>query len=237
MRNFKIKIFADGANYNEIKYFNSQKIVKGLTTNPSLMRKSGVKNYEICARKVLRFVRHKPISFEVFADDFLTMERQAMEIASWGDNVNVKIPVTNTQGLFSGELINRLSNRGVKLNVTAVMTLGQTIKILDNLSDDIPSIISIFAGRIADTGIDPLPIMVDALKLLTKKPKAELIWASPREVLNIFQADSIGCHIITATNDILQKLDLMGKDLTEFSLETVSMFYRDAQAAGYSIDV
>ena len=233
----KIKLFADGANLADIKNISTNPKISGFTTNPTLMRKAGVKNYKHFALEMIRIVHDKPISFEVFADDFLTMESQAMEIASWGDNVNVKIPVTNTQGLFSGELINRLSSRGVKLNVTAVMTLGQTIKILDNLSDDIPSIISIFAGRIADTGIDPLPIMVDALKLLTKKPKAELIWASPREVLNIFQADSIGCHIITATNDILQKLDLMGKDLTEFSLETVSMFYRDAQAAGYSIDV
>ena len=233
----KIKLFADGTDLNDIKDLSNNPRIVGFTTNPTLMRKAGIKNYKNFALEMLKIVPDKPISFEVFADDFLTMEKQAMEIASWGENINVKIPVTNTQGLFSGGLISKLSNQGVKLNVTAVMTLEQAFKVIDNLSDDTPAIISVFAGRIADTGIDPVPIMAEAVKALSKKPKTELIWASPREVLNIFQADSIGCHIITATSDILKKLDLIGKDLDKFSLETVEMFYRDAKAAGYSINI
>ena len=183
----------------------------------------------------MKIIKNKPISFEVFADDFLDMERQAMEIASWGTNVYVKIPVTNTKSIFSGPLIKNLANRGVQLNVTAVMTLDQTLRIVDNLSENIPAIVSVFAGRIADTGIDPIPIMSEALRIISVKSKTELIWASPRELLNIFQADDIGCHIITATGDILKKMNLIGKDLEDFSLETVDMFYRDAKAAGYKL--
>ena len=235
MRNFKIKIFADGANYNEIKYFNSQKIVKGLTTNPSLMRKSGVKNYEIFARKVLRFVKHKPISFEVFSDDFTEMERQALEIASWANNVYVKIPITNTKKETCYKPIKKLSMNKVKLNITAVMTLDQVKEIVTVLQPNVPSYVSIFAGRIADTGTDPVPMMTEAVKLLKSLPASELIWASPRELLNIFQADGIGCQIITVTNDILKKLSLIDYDLNQYSLDTVKMFYKDAVDAGFKL--
>jgi len=186
---------------------------------------------------VLGVVPHRPVSFEVFDDDFAEMEKQALEIASWGKNVNVKIPVTNTKGEFCGPLVERLSRAGVQLNITAVMTLEQVKRIVDRLATETPAIVSVFAGRIADTGRDPLPIMAEAVQLLKAKPKAELIWASPRELLNVFQADQVGCHIITATNDILKKLALVGKDLERYSLETVEMFYKDAKAAGFSIAV
>jgi transaldolase len=230
-----IKIFADGAEVNGIKAMYANPWVRGFTTNPTLMRKAGVSDYKAFALDVLRVVPDRPVSFEVFADEFEEMERQAMEIASWGANVNVKIPVSNTKSQFSGALIHRLSKAGVQLNITAVMTLEQVRAIADVLVSDTPAIISVFAGRIADTGIDPVPVMRDALKLLQSKPKAELLWASPRELLNIVQANEIGCHIITATNDILNKLQLLGKDHSDYSLETVEMFHRDATAAGYTI--
>ena len=231
----KVKLFADGADLAGIREMVANPIIKGFTTNPTLMRKAGVADYKSFALQVLGLVKDLPISFEVFDDDFAEMEKQAHEIASWGKNVNVKIPVTNTRGEFCGPLVERLSRGGVRLNVTAVMTVEQVRRVADRLTPDTPAIVSVFAGRIADTGRDPVPIMAEAVKVLKSRPKAELIWASPRELLNIFQADAIGCHIITATNDILKKLSLVGKDLDRYSLETVEMFYKDAQAAGYRI--
>jgi transaldolase len=231
----KVKLFADGADIAGMKEMAANPLIKGFTTNPTLMRKAGVADYKAFAHDVLRAIPDRPVSFEVFADDFPTMESQAFEIASWGKNVNVKIPVTNTKGEFSGALIQRLSKAGVKLNVTALLTLEQVKAVTERLSAETPAIISVFAGRIADTGRDPVPLMAEAVKVMQAKPKAELIWASPRELLNIFQADAIGCHIITATNDILKKLSLVGKDLGQYSLETVDMFHKDASAAGYTI--
>jgi transaldolase len=231
----KVKVFADGADLAGMKEMAANPMIKGFTTNPTLMRKAGVADYKAFARDVLRAIPDRPVSFEVFADDFPTMETQALEIASWGKNVNVKIPVTNTKREFSGALIERLSKAGVKLNVTALLTLDQVKAVTERLSPDTPAIISVFAGRIADTGRDPVPIMAEAVKVMKAKPKAELIWASPRELLNIFQADAVGCHIITATNDILKKLSLVGKDLGQYSLETVDMFHKDASAAGFTI--
>jgi len=231
----KVKLFADGADLSGIEEMYANPLIKGFTTNPTLMRKAGVKDYKSFAMEVLKVVSDRPISFEVFADEFNEMEQQALEIASWGSNVNVKIPVMNTRGEFSGPLVERLSNAGVKLNVTAVMTPEQVSRIVDCLSESTPAIISVFAGRIADTGRDPVPLMTRAVEIMKARPNAELIWASPRELLNIFQADSVGCHIITATNDILKKLSSVGKDLEKFSLETVEMFYCDAQASQYKI--
>jgi transaldolase len=236
LKSLKVKLFADGADLAGIKEIAANPAIKGFTTNPTLMRKAGVEDYKAFALQVLQIVGGRPISFEVFADDFDTMEKQALEIASWGKNVNVKIPVTNTRGEFCGPLVERLSRSGVQLNVTAVMTVEQVRRVADRLAPDTPAIVSVFAGRIADTGRDPVPIMAESVKVLKSRPKAELIWASPRELLNIFQADAIGCHIITATNDILKKLSLVGKDLDRYSLETVEMFYKDAKAAGYGID-
>ncbi|MBA2687103.1 MAG: transaldolase [Gemmatimonadaceae bacterium] len=233
----RVKIFADGADLAGIRAMAALPYVKGFTTNPTLMKKAGVTDYHQFALDVLAAVPDRPISFEVFADGFDEMEVQALEIASWGRNVNVKIPVTNTQGEFAGRLIERLSKAGVSLNVTAVMTTGQVRAVTEALAPETTSIISVFAGRIADTGRDPLPIMVESLEIMRSRPKAELIWASPRELLNIFQADAIGCHIITVTNDVLGKLGGVGKDLENFSLETVKMFYNDARAAGYTIAV
>src|SRR5882724_425213 len=232
----KIKIFADGADLAGIAKLHADPLIKGFTTNPTLMRKAGVEDYGEFARQVLRIVPDRPVSFEVFADEFGEMERQARQIASWGRNVNVKIPVTNTKRAFSGPLIKSLSESGVVVNVTALMTLAQVSAVTDCLAPGTPAIISVFAGRIADTGRDPVPLMAEAVRIMKAKPKAELIWASPRELLNIFQADEIGCHIITVTNDILAKLSGSGKELKEFSLETVQMFRRDALAAGYEIE-
>ncbi len=233
--NLKVKIFADGADLAGMKEMYANPMIKGFTTNPTLMRKAGVQDYKAFAHQVLEAIPDRPISFEVFADEFDEMERQALEIASWGKSVNVKIPVTNTRKQFAGPLIERLSKAGVSLNVTAVMSLEQVQSITECLALDTPAIISVFAGRIADTGRDPVPLMAEAVKIMRARPKAELIWASPRELLNIFQADSIGCHIITATNDILKKLSIVGKDLEQYSLETVEMFYKDAVAAKYTI--
>jgi transaldolase len=209
--------------------------IKGLTTNPTLMRKAGIPDYRAFAREILELVRDKPISFEVFSDEFGEMERQAMEIASWGRNVYVKIPVTNTRAQSSAELIRRLAARRVQLNVTALMTLAQVRDVVDALDADTPAYVSVFAGRIADTGRDPMPLMSAAVQLLGLRPRAELIWASPRELLNIFHADQIGCHVITVTNDILKKLELIGKDLDEYSLDTVKMFRGDAVAANFRL--
>jgi transaldolase len=235
LTDLKIKIFADGADLEGIRTMYAKPWIKGFTTNPTLMRKVGVADYKSFASEVLCEVPDRPVSFEVFADEFSEMEAQALEIASWGSNVNVKIPVTNTKRQFAGPLIRRLSEAGVQLNVTAVMTLEQVRAITDALAASTPAIISVFAGRIADTGVDPVPVMREALRIMQAKPKTELIWASPRELLNIIQADEVGCHIITATNDILNKLPLLGKDHDTYSLDTVQMFYRDARAAGYTI--
>jgi transaldolase len=232
----RVKIFADGADFDGMVKLYANPHIRGFTTNPSLMRKAGVQDYETFARKVLAAIPDRPVSLEVFADDFDEMERQALAIASWGRNVNVKIPVTNTRGEFAGPLIERLSRAGVAVNVTAVFTVDQVRRVTGCLSRETPAIVSVFAGRIADTGIDPLPIMSEAVKILEAKPRAELIWASPREVLNIVQADQIGCHIITVTNDMIGKLGLLGKDLDRYSLETVEGFYRDATTAGYAIE-
>tara|TARA_B100001123_G_C15339286_1_gene1034090 strand:+ start:92 stop:826 length:735 start_codon:yes stop_codon:yes gene_type:complete len=231
----KVKIFADGADLAGMKEMYANPLIKGFTTNPTLMRKAGVQDYEAFARQVINEIPDRPISFEVFADELDEMERQALEIASWGPNVYVKIPVTNTRKEFTGPVIEKLSEAGVALNVTAVMLPEQVQRITECLALDTPAIISVFAGRIADTGRDPMPFMGESVKIIGAKPKAELIWASPRELLNIFQADSIGCHIITATNDILNKLGGIGKDLDRYSLETVGMFAQDAAEAKYTI--
>jgi transaldolase len=235
IQHLKVKLFADGADLAGMKEMAANPLIKGFTTNPTLMRKAGIADYKAFAHEVLKAIPDRPVSFEVFADDFDEMEAQALEIASWGRNVNVKIPVTNTKREFSGGLIERLSRAGVNLNVTAVMTPEQVERVTERLDPATPAIISVFAGRIADTGRDPMPIMAQAVRIMKARPKAELIWASPRELLNVFQADAVGCHIITATNDILKKLALVGKDLDAYSLETVKMFYQDAKMAGYSI--
>ena len=233
--NLKVKLFADGADLAGIKEIAVNPTIQGFTTNPTLMRKAGVSDYKAFALQALQVVGGRPISFEVFADEFGEMEKQAHEIASWGRNIYVKIPVTNTRREFSGPLVERLSRSGVQVNVTALMTVSQVKRVTERLAPDTPAIISVFAGRIADTGRDPMPIMAEAVAVMKAKLKAELIWASPRELLNIVQAGDVGCHIITATNDILKKLSLVGKDLDDYSLETVEMFYKDAKTAGYSI--
>ena len=235
LKGLKVKLFADGADLAGMREMAANPMIKGFTTNPTLMRKAGIADYKAFAHDVLAAIPDRPVSFEVFADDFAAMETQALEIASWGRHVNVKIPVTNTRREFCGPLVERLSKQGVQLNVTAVMTLDQVRRVTERLHPDTPAIISVFAGRIADTGRDPVPIMAESVKIMKARPRAELIWASPRELLNIFQADAIGCHIITATNDILKKLSLVGKDLEGYSLETVEMFHKDASAAGYTI--
>ena len=231
----KIKIFADGADLDGMKQMYANPLIKGFTTNPTLMRKAGVQDYEAFSRQVIKAIPDRPISFEVFADDLKEMEQQAFEIASWGENVYVKIPVTNTKKEFTGPLIKLLSENGIALNVTAVMLPEQVQRITECLAKDTPAIISVFAGRIADTGRDPVPLMKESVQIMSGRPKAELIWASPRELLNIFQADSVGCHIITATNDILSKLSVVGKDLNSYSIDTVRMFHQDASAAEFSI--
>ena len=237
LSDLKVKIFADGADLKDIARLSQDPLIKGFTTNPTLMRKANVSSYRDFAVDLLAIVPDRPVSFEVFSDEFAEMEQQAHEVASWGNNIYVKVPVTNTRGEFSGPLVKRLSADGVQLNVTALMTAAQVEKVRDCLSNDTKSIVSVFAGRIADTGRDPMPIMARAVELLSSRPKAELIWASPRELLNIFQADAVGCHIITATSDVLAKLQGVGKDLDKFSLETVQMFRRDALAAEYFIKV
>ena len=218
-----------------MKEMYANPMIRGFTTNPTLMRKAGVQDYRAFAREVLAAIPDRPISFEVFADEFDAMERQAREIASWGRNVNVKIPVTNTRGESAGPLVERLARAGVQVNVTALTTLEQVREITARLDPATPAIVSVFAGRVADTGLDPVPLMAEAVKILAARPKAELIWASPRELLNIFHADTVGCHVITVTHDILGKLNLVGKDLGDYSLDTVKMFYNDAQAAGFRI--
>jgi transaldolase len=235
LQTLQVKIFADGADRAGMLEMAAKPHIAGLTTNPTLMRKAGIGDYRAFARDILQAIPNKPISFEVFSDDFADMERQALEIAEWGENVYVKIPVTNTEREPTYKLVSRLSQRKVKLNVTALMTLAQVRDVTTALSAETPSCVSVFAGRIADTGRDPVPLMAAAVEILKTRPKAELIWASPRELLNIFHADSIGCHIITVTNDILKKLELVGKDLDEYSLDTVKMFRNDAIGAGFAL--
>lgn len=235
IRDLRVKIFADGADKAGMLEMAAKPHISGLTTNPTLMRKAGISDYRAFAKDILASITDKPLSFEVFCDDFAEMERQAMEIASWGSNVYVKIPVTNTASEPAYALIRRLAKAGVKQNVTAIMTLDQVRAVHESLGGGPASYISVFAGRIADTGRDPVPMMAEAVRLMKPTPNQELIWASPRELLNIFQADQIGCHIITVTNDVLKKLELVGKDLAQYSLETVQMFYNDAKAAGFSL--
>ena len=230
-----VKIFADGADKAGMLDMYAKPYIKGLTTNPTLMRKAGIADYRAFARDILAAIVDKPVCFEVFADDFAEMERQALEIAAWADNVYVKIPITNTRRESSAGLVKRLADRRVKLNVTAIMTLAQVREIAAALNSATPSYVSVFAGRIADTGLDPQPLMLEAVKMLKVNANAQLVWASTREVLNIFQADAVGCHVITVTRDILSKLALVGYDLTEYSLDTVKMFHDDAQSAGFSL--
>ena len=230
-----VKIFADGADRDGMRELAQTPLIRGFTTNPTLMRKAGVTDYRAFAREILAMIPDRPISFEVFADEFDDMDRQARDIAEWGDNVYVKIPVTTTRGEFCGSLIRGLAQAGVQLNVTAVFTLSQVQAVAEALQAARSAFVSVFAGRIADTGRDPVPLMATAVDLLRPYPRLELIWASPRELLNIFQADAIGCHIITVTHDVLKKLSLVGKGLPEYSLETVCMFYDDARKAGYTL--
>jgi len=230
-----VKIFADGADKADILRLYANPDIKGFTTNPTLMRKAGITDYEAFAKDILSSISDRPISFEVFSDDMAEMERQALKIAAWGANVYVKIPVTNTLGEPTYALQRRLATQKVQLNVTALMTLDQVRQVSDALEDHAPSNISVFAGRIADTGLDPLPMMAEAVSIMRRFPKQQLIWASPRELLNIFHADSVGCHIITVTADVLKKLALVGKDLGQYSLETVKMFRDDAVAAGFTL--
>jgi transaldolase len=232
----RISLFSDGADLDGILEMYSMPWIRGFTTNPTLMRKAGVRDYEAFARLLLRAVPDRPISLEVFADDEAEMELQALTIATWGPNVNVKIPVTNRAGVFMGSLIRRLAQAGVALNVTAILTLEQVEKVAEALTPEAEAIVSVFAGRIADTGIDPVPVMAEAKRILRWRPRAQLLWASPRELLNVFQAEDAGCDIITVAPEILRKIGLVGRDLTAYSLETVEMFCHDASAAAYEID-
>jgi len=231
----EIDLYADGADVRDMIAARDSGIVKGFTTNPTLMRKSGVSDYEKFARQALAAVQGLPISFEVFADEFDEMERQARLISTWGQSVFVKIPITNTRRQSSIDLIRRLSGAGVKLNITAILTLDQVRSVVDAVDAGVPAIVSVFAGRIADTGRDPVPLMREAAEIVRRKPKVQLLWASPRELLNIFQADACGCHIITVTSDILKKLAMVGKSLEELSLDTVKMFHNDASSAGFRL--
>lgn len=230
-----VRIFADGAEKAGMLEMYAKPYIKGFTTNPTLMHKAGLTDYRAFAREILEAIPDRPISFEVFSDEFGEMERQAREIATWGDNVYVKIPVTNTRREPAYDLVRLLANEGVKLNITAIMTVDQVRHVVEAVKEGAPSCISVFAGRIADTGRDPVPIMAECVDILKAAPAAELIWASPRELLNIMQADAIGCHIITVTNDILKKLTLVGKDLSDYSLDTVKMFFDDGRKAGFTL--
>jgi transaldolase len=235
LEDLKVKIFADGAEKAGMLEMYAKPYIKGFTTNPTLMHKVGLTDYRAFARDIVSVIPDRPISFEVFSDEFQEMERQAREIATWGDNVYVKVPVTNTRREPAYDLVRRLANEGVKLNITAIMTIDQVRNVVDAVKDGAPSCVSVFAGRIADTGRDPVPIMTECVEILKAAPQSELIWASPRELLNIIQADAIGCHIITVTNDILKKLSLIGKDLADYSLDTVKMFFDDGRKAGFTL--
>ncbi len=235
VQSLKTRLFADGADLATIARLARDPVIRGFTTNPTLMRKANVADYRAFALDVLRLVPDRPVSFEVFSDEFEEMEAQAREIASWGPNVYVKVPVTDTRGRFTGPLLRRLGRAGVQVNVTAVLTLAQVAEVVPCLDAETRCFVSVFAGRIADTGRDPLPVMTRAVQLLRPLPRAEVIWASCRELFNVFQAEQAGCHVITVTSDVLAKLPLVGKDLTELSLETVRMFRADAVKAGYDI--
>jgi len=235
LQNMKVDLFADGADLQTMIEMAKKPFIKGLTTNPTLMRKAGINDYKLFAKEVITAIQNKPISFEVFSDEPKEMISQGFEIASWGKNVNVKIPITNSMGQSTKSIIKELSSEGVAINVTALLTMDQVKTVVDSVDESSNVFISVFAGRIADTGRDPIPLMQEALELMKEKPKAKLIWASPRELLNVIQANDIGCHIITATSDILKKLELIGKDLSEYSLDTVRMFRDDALASGYKI--
>jgi len=235
LKQFKIKLYADGADLIDMIGAYNEGIVSGFTTNPTLMKKAGVRNYEEFAISALKAIPDLPISFEVFSDDLAGMEREARKIAGWGKNAYIKIPVTNTKGESTALIVKKLSMDGLKLNVTAILTIEQIKQVSQALSHETPSVVSVFAGRIADTGRDPMPIMKEAVTIMKSNKKAELLWASIRELLNLVQAESCGCHIITITNDILKKVPMLGKDLKELSLDTVKMFYNDAHSAGYEI--
>jgi transaldolase len=235
LQDMKVDLFADGADLQTMKEMAKKPFIKGLTTNPTLMRKAGINDYKLFAKEVISAIQNKPISFEVFSDEPEEMISQGLEIASWGKNVNVKIPITNSMGQSTKSVIKELSSEGVAINVTALLTVDQVKTVVDSVDESSNVFISVFAGRIADTGRDPIPLMQEALIIMKEKPKAKLIWASPRELLNVIQANDIGCHIITATSDILKKLELIGKDLSEYSLDTVRMFRDDALASGYRI--
>jgi transaldolase len=235
IQDLSVKIFADGADRAGMLEMYEKPFIKGLTTNPTLMRKAGITDYEKFARDILALITDKPISLEVFSDDFAEMERQALKISAWADNVYVKIPVTNTKREAAYPLIRKLADRGVKVNVTAIMTLQQVQGVLGSLSQSVPSYVSVFAGRIADTGVDPVPLIAECVEMTRANLLAEVIWASPRELLNIFQASAVGCHVITVTNDLLKKVTLIGYDLDEYSLDTVKMFYEDARQGGYRL--
>ena len=235
INDLKIKLFADGADLETMIAMAELDYIKGLTTNPTLMRKAGISNYKEFSRQVLESIKTKPISFEVFSDDFEEMKSQALEISSWAENVYVKIPITSSKGESTVKVIDYLVKNQVKVNVTALLTVQQVASTIEVLDPTVPSYVSVFAGRIADTGVDPTETMKKSLNIMSSNPVSELIWASPRELLNVFQADQIGCHIITATSDVLNKLKLVGKDLTEYSLETVQMFRNDALASGYNL--
>jgi transaldolase len=235
LSDLRVRVFADGADPATILELYANPLIAGFTTNPTLMRKAGIRDYRGFAREVLELVPDRPVSFEVFADDFVEMEEQALEIASWGDNVFVKIPVTNCRSESCEDLLRRLTGSDVQVNVTALMTVAQVERVAASLEDARAGFVSLFAGRIADTGRDPVPYIEQAVEVLDAYPQLELIWASPRELLNLFQADAAGCHVVTVTNDILRKLDSVGRNLDEFSLETVKMFHDDAAAAGYTL--
>ena len=235
LADLKVKIFADGADKAVMLDMYANPHIKGLTTNPTLMAKAGIRDYEAFARDVLQHITDKPLSLEVFSDEIEEMEREALKVSSWGPNVYVKIPISNTRSESTCGLVRRLAGRGVKVNVTAIMTLAQVRDVVLSLEPEVPSNISVFAGRIADTGVDPLPIMAAAAAMAAIHPKAEIIWASPRELLNIVQADAVGCQIITVTHDILKKLSTLGYDLDAYSLDTVRMFRNDAVTAGFRI--
>lgn len=234
-RDLRVKVFLDGADVGEMRSAYRSGFVQGFTTNPTLMRKAGIEEYERFAREALEAIPDLPISFEVFSDEFGRMEQEARELASWGEQVYVKVPITNTKGESSIPLIEKLSGDGLRLNVTAILTLESVRAATEALDPDVPSLVSVFAGRIADTGVDPVPIMAKSVSILAERPKSELIWASPREVLNVVQAEQCGCHIITMTRPILDKLPILDRDLDDLSLDTVKMFHDDAIAAGYRI--
>jgi transaldolase len=235
VKSLKIKIFGDGANMDDIRKAYKEGIVRGFTTNPTLMRKAGVTDYEKFAREALAEITDMPFSFEVFSDDFASMEREARKIASWAKNVVVKIPITNTKGESALPLIKKLSHEGMALNITAILPVSQVADLAKVLHPKSTTFVSVFAGRVADTGRDPVPHMIECLGLIKHLPGAELLWASPRELLNIFQAEDCGCHIITVAHDILKKLSLVGKDMDQYSLETVKMFYNDACQSGFKL--